>query len=103
RAVARAREAVGGVALPPTCRDSMTPVYDADWIEKGMHVTNLGRREIPDAAIDRFDVIIRQGTAGIQMRETERFQAERGLSPAAYIGGAAAGRRRTPPKKPPPP
>jgi ornithine cyclodeaminase/alanine dehydrogenase-like protein (mu-crystallin family) len=80
----------------------MTPVYDADWIEKGMHVTNLGRREIPDAAIDRFDVIVRQGTAGLQMRETERFQAERGLSPAAYIGGTAEEMKRIPAKNPQP-
>jgi len=98
RAVASAREAVRGVDLLSSCTDSMTPVYDADWIEKGMHVTNLGRREIPDAAIDRFDVIVRQGTAGIQMRETERFQAERGLSPAAYIGGTAEEMKRIPAK-----
>jgi len=98
RAVDSAREAVRGVDLLSTCTDSMTPVYDAGWIEKGMHVTNLGRREIPDAAIDRFDVIVRQGTAGIQMRETERFQAERGLSPAAYIGGTPEEMKRIPAK-----
>jgi alanine dehydrogenase len=98
RAVDTAREAVRGVDLLSSCTDSMTPVYDADWIEKGMHVTNLGRREIPDAAIDRFDVIVRQGTAGIQMRETERFQAERGLSPAAYIGGTPEEMKRIPAK-----
>src|ERR1700761_4543093 len=98
RAVASAREAVRGVDLLSSCTDSMAPVYDADWIEKGMHVTNLGRREIPEAAMDRFDVIVRQGTAGIQMRETERFQAERGLSPAAYIGGTVEEMKRIPAK-----
>jgi len=102
RTVASAREAVRGVDLLSTCTDSMTPVYDAEWIENGMHVTNLGRREIPDAAIDRFDVIVRQGTAGIQMRETARFQAERGLSPAAYIGGTPEEMKRIPAKNPQP-
>jgi len=88
RAVATAREAVRGADILSTCTDSMQPTYDAEWIEKGMHVTNLGRREMPDAAMKKFDVVVRQGTAGLQMRQTERFQAERGLSPAAFIGGS---------------
>lgn len=98
RAVDSARDAVRGVDLLSSCTDSMRPVYDADWIEKGMHVTNLGRREVPDEAIGRFDVVVRQGTAGLQMRQTERFQAERGHSPAAFIGGTAEQMRRIPPK-----
>ena len=102
RAVASAREAVRGVDLLSSCTDSMAPVYDAEWIETGMHVTNLGRREVPDAAIARFDVIVRQGTAGLQMRQTERFQAERGLSPAAFIGGTAEEMTRIPVKNPQP-
>lgn len=93
-----AREAVRGVDILSTCTDSMRPVYDADWLEKGMHVTNLGRREQPDAAADRFDVVVRQGTAGLQMRQTERFQAERGLSPAAYLGGTEEEMKRVPAK-----
>lgn len=102
RAVDTPREAVRGVDILSSCTDSMKPVYDAEWIEKGMHVTNLGRREIPDAAMDKFDLVIRQGTAGIQMRQTERFQAERGLSPAAYIGGSQEEMARIPEKNPEP-
>lgn len=102
RAVADAREALRGVDILSSCTDSMQPVYDADWIEKGMHVTNLGRREMPDQAMSRFDVVVRQGTAGLQMRETERFQAERGLSPAAYLGGTVEEMKRIPAKNPQP-
>ena len=98
RAVASARDAVRGADILSTCTDSMQPTYDADWIEKGMHVTNLGRREVPDAAMDKFDLVVRQGTAGLQMKETERFQAERGLSPAAYIGGTVEEMKRIPAK-----
>jgi ornithine cyclodeaminase/alanine dehydrogenase-like protein (mu-crystallin family) len=76
----------------------MQPVYDAEWIEPGMHVTNLGRREMPDESANKFDVVIRQGTAGLQMKQTERFQAERGLSPAAYIGGTVEEMKRIPEK-----
>jgi ornithine cyclodeaminase/alanine dehydrogenase-like protein (mu-crystallin family) len=102
RAVDHPREAVRGVDILSTATDSMEPVYDPDWIEKGMHVTNLGRREISDTAMDKFDVVVRQGTAGLQMRQTERFQAERGLSPAAFIGGTMEQMKRIPAKNPQP-
>jgi len=36
---------------------------------------------MPDASADKFDLVVRQGTAGLQLRQSERFQAERGLSP----------------------
>jgi ornithine cyclodeaminase/alanine dehydrogenase-like protein (mu-crystallin family) len=102
RAVDSAREAVRGVDILSSCTDSMKPVYDAEWVEKGMHVTNLGRREMPDAVAAKFDVVVRQGAAGLQMRQTERFQAERGLSPAAYIGGSPEEMKRIPEKNPEP-
>jgi alanine dehydrogenase len=98
RAVDEAREAVRGADILSSCTDSMAPVYDAEWIERGMHVTNLGRREMPDAANGKFDLVVRQGTAGLQMKETERFQAERGLSPAAYIAGSTEEMARIPGK-----
>jgi len=102
RAVDSAREAVRGVDILSSCTDSMKPVYDAEWVEKGMHVTNLGRREMPDAVAAKFDVVVRQGVAGLQMRQTERFQAERGLSPAAYLGGSPEEMKRIPAKNPEP-
>jgi len=100
--VGSARDAVEGVDILSSCTDAMKPVYDADWIEPGMHVTNVGRREMPDAAADKFDVVVRQGTAGLQMKQTDRFQAERGLSPAAFIGGTVDEMKRLPPKNPQP-
>jgi alanine dehydrogenase len=102
RAVDSAREAVRGVDILSSATDSMKPVYDAEWIEKGMHVTNLGRREMPDAAAAKFDVVIRQGTSGLQMKQTERFQAERGHSPAAYLGGSEEELKRIPQANPEP-
>ncbi len=101
-AVNSAKEAVAGCDILSSCTDSMQPVYDADWLEPGMHVTNLGRREMPDSVINKFDVVIRQGTAGLQMKMTERFQAERGLSPAAFIGGTTEEMQRIPEKNPQP-
>jgi alanine dehydrogenase len=101
-AVDSAREAVRGVDILSSCTDAMQPVYDADWVEKGMHLTNLGRREMPDTVMDKIDLVVRQGTAGLQMKQTERFQAERGLSPAAFIGGTTEQMKRIPEKNPQP-
>lgn len=101
-AVETAEEAARDCDILSTCTDSMTPVYDADWLQPGMHVTNLGRREMPEAAMARFDVVVRQGTAGLQMRQTKRFQAERGHSPAAFIGGTDKEMARIPERNPQP-
>jgi alanine dehydrogenase len=101
-AVDSAREAVRGADILSTCTDSMEPVFDAEWIEPGMHITNLSRREISDKAMEKFDVVVRQGTAGLQMRQSERFQAERGFSPAAFIGGSTEQMKRIPEKNPEP-
>jgi len=101
-AVDTPQEAVKGADILSSCTDAMNPVYDAEWIEPGMHVTNLGRREMPDDSANHFDVVIRQGTAGLQMKQTERFQAERGLSPAAYIAGSEEEMKRIPEKNPQP-
>ena len=100
--VATPQEAVKGCDILSSCTDAMQPVYDAAWIEPGMHVTNLGRREMPEEATDVFDVVIRQGTAGLQMTQTKRFQAERGHSPAAFIGGTDAEMARIPAPNPRP-
>ena len=96
------RQVFRGADIVATATDSMQPVYEACWLEQGQHVTNLGRREMPEEAIGHFDVVIRQGTAGLQMRQTERFQAERGHSPAAFIGGTADEMQRIPAKNPQP-
>ena len=101
-AVDNPKAALEGVDIVSSATDSMKPVYDADWLRPGQHVTNLGRREMPDAAMNKFDVVVRQGTAGLQMKQTERFQAERGLSPAAYIGGSVEQMKRIPEKNPQP-
>lgn len=101
-AVESPHEAVRGADIVSSATDSMTPVYDAQWLEPGQHVTNLGRREMPEDAMGRFDVVVRQGTAGLQMRQTERFQAERGHSPAAFIGGSVEEMARIPEKNPNP-
>jgi hypothetical protein len=51
-----------------------------------MHVANLNPAEVSEAAYRRFDVAIRQGTAGGRpAQESDRQGTEVGLSPMAYI------------------
>ena len=56
-------EVVRGSDVVSTCTDSIVPVLtDPDWLEPGMHVTNLDLREFAAADVwDRFDVTVRAG------------------------------------------
>jgi len=96
RPASSAREAAKGVDILASCTDAMSPVYDADWIEKGMHITNLNWNEVPDAAVDRFDVFVRQGSAGLELVQSERVKAGVGHSPSAIIGGTIEEMKRLP-------
>jgi alanine dehydrogenase len=74
----------------------MLPVFDPDWIEPGMHLTNVNLNEFPEAARERSDVFVRQGSLGLDFPETERFRKGLGGSPAAYVGGTDEEVRRIP-------
>ena len=93
-----AREAASGVEILSTCTDSMSPTFEADWLEPGMHVAMLGAAEVSFEALDRFDVKIRQGVGGLRLPETDRIKSEIGHSPIAYIAGTEEEMKRLPPK-----
>jgi len=95
--VPNAREAVSGVDILSTCTDSMSPTFDATWLEPGMHVAMLGPAEISREALARFDVKIRQGVGGLKLPETDRIKSEIGHSPTAYVAGTAEEMKRLPP------
>jgi alanine dehydrogenase len=95
-AVDSAREAVKGSDILSTCTDSMSPVFDADWIEPGMHVANLGPYEIPASAFPLFHVIVKQGEDGLPMAESERFKKGIGHSFGAYLAGTTEELKRLP-------
>lgn len=93
-----ARETVRGVDILATCTDSMSPTFDAEWLEPGMHVTMLGPREISQEVLDRCEVKIRQGAGGLRLTESDRVRGEIGHSPMAFIAGTAEEMERLPPK-----
>ena len=98
--VATAREAVRGVDILSTATDSMSPTFEANWLEPGMHVAMLGPCEISAETEARFDISIRQGVGGLKLPETKRIKMEIGMSPLAYIGGTEEQMKRLPSKTP---
>ena len=97
-AVGNAQEAVEGVDILSTATDSMEATFEADWLEGGMHVTNLGPDEVSREALDRIDVKIRQGTPGVEMDEGPRLKSGVGHSPVAFIAGTEEEMKRLPPQ-----
>src|SRR6266545_2503309 len=97
-AVDSAEEAVRGVDIVSCCTDSNLPVIEAEWLQPGMHITNLGGAELPRAVYERADVVVRQGVGGLPVSgDDERLQMGRGHSPAAYIAGTEDEMQRLPP------
>jgi alanine dehydrogenase len=99
--VPTARDAVRKVDILACCTDTMVPVFDADWLEPGMCVINVGAYEVPADAYAKFDVVIRQGTAGATpVVATDDIRIDIGHSPVAYVAGTTEERRILPPKNP---
>lgn len=101
--VAHGAEAARDADILALCTDSVTPVLDPAWLAPGLHVTNLTRAEIPPEAMQRFDVVVRQGEDGLPVPEGPRFKRHIGQSPGAYIGGTVEQQARLPePSRPAP-
>jgi alanine dehydrogenase len=100
--VETAQAAIAGADIVASCTDSMTPTLAPDWIEPGMHVTNVNPAEIDAACHSRFDIAFRQGDANINIgpSNSARIMREVGQSPIAYVAGTEAEIERLP-KSPP--
>jgi alanine dehydrogenase len=99
--VSTAREAVRDVDILACCTDTMTPVFQTEWLEPGMCVINVSAYEVPADAYERFDVAIRQGIAGVTpIAQSDDIRTDIGGSPVAYIAGTSEQRRILPPKNP---
>lgn len=81
-----AEAVVRGSDIVSTCTDSIVPVLrNPEWIEPGMHVTNLDIREFAEEPVfKRFDVTVRLGD---QTLPTGRSDAE--FRPFHFAGYAA--------------
>ena len=80
--------AVRGADIVSTCTDTMTPVLKGEWLEPGMHVTNLGGYELDEEVFKRATRTVRQGVGGARLAgDDPRVQYGRGHSPVAYVAG----------------
>ncbi|MEX0805409.1 MAG: ornithine cyclodeaminase family protein [Candidatus Binatia bacterium] len=68
-----AEAVVRGSDIVSTCTDSIVPVLrDPEWIEPGMHVTNLDIREFAEEPVfKRFDVKVRLGDQTLPTRGSD--------------------------------
>ena len=116
QAVETPREAVGGVDIVLTATNSSVPVFDGNWLERGVHVTsivgsNVGlvrggftktkRREIDDTTLRRTDII---GIASVEQAiqdeqgdifdpiEKGIFRREQLVELGALLAGQTTGR-----------
>ena len=90
--------ALRGADIVATCTDTMSPTVKADWLEPGMHLTDLCEEEIDDACLERIDVTIRQGEGGLPLPEQGRIMRLIGHSPVAYVAGTDEEIKRLPEK-----
>ncbi len=91
-------QAIRGADIAATCTDTMSPTINADWLEPGVHVTDLCEEEIDDTCLSRIDVKIRQGEGGLPLAEQGRVKRLIGHSPVAYVAGTEEQMRRLPSK-----
>ncbi|MGB6939085.1 MAG: ornithine cyclodeaminase family protein, partial [Xanthobacteraceae bacterium] len=95
--VASAREAIRGVDILATCTDSMSPTFEADWLEPGMHVTMLSNPEVSQEVLDRCDIKIRQGIRS-RASTSDSIIAEPRQVAGTYMAGTDEERKRVPPR-----
>ena len=97
-AVDNPAKALQGADIVATCTDTMSPTIKAEWLEPGMHVTDLCEEEIDDSCLTKIDIKIRQGEGGLPLPEQGRIKRLVGHSPVAYIAGTAEEMKRLPNK-----
>jgi ornithine cyclodeaminase/alanine dehydrogenase-like protein (mu-crystallin family) len=95
-AASSAREAVRGVDVVSVCTSSNEPVFFNDWLEPGMHVTNLTSADIEPSLSRAVDVPMRAGEATPRLERTDeqRFYARAGF--LGYVAGSAEERALVP-------
>jgi alanine dehydrogenase len=83
---ASAREAVKGVDIVSCCTSTNEPVFLNDWLEPGMHVTNLTSSEVEPSLPRKVDVAMRAGEATPRL---EKMPPEANYFRAGFLGYVA--------------
>ncbi len=94
--VESARDAVRGADIVSCCTSSNEPVFFNEWLEPGVHVTNLTSVDIEPDLYKVVDVAVRPGQATPRLARypEEVFHARAGY--LAYVAGTAEERAAVP-------
>jgi alanine dehydrogenase len=94
--VASPREAVRGVDIVSCCTSSTEPDFLPEWLEPGMHVTDLGRESTGPGFIYAVDLAFRPGdsTPALDELPPEAFYATHGF--LAHVAGTPEERAQIP-------
>jgi alanine dehydrogenase len=100
--VGSAREAVKGVDIVSCCTSSIDPVFKTEWLEPGMHVTDVTWDETEPGFAKAVDVAVKMGESTPNLEKPPRgaFYAAHGF--LGYVAGRpreAAVIPRRPPRK----
>ena len=91
-----AEKAVRGSHIVATATDSISPTFDAAWLDAGAHVTCVTRRELSRAIIERADVPVQLGIQSIPPGNPLPGLDWPASSMAAYVTGQPEERARIP-------
>ncbi|MBI3078191.1 MAG: ornithine cyclodeaminase family protein [Deltaproteobacteria bacterium] len=89
-------KAVRGADIVALTTDSLVPVIKADWLEPGMHITNVRSNEAGRDVLARVDVIARLGSATLRMDPPPPGTLAGSDGMFAYFAGTAEERARVP-------
>jgi alanine dehydrogenase len=95
-AVDRPENAVRGADIAALTTDSLIPVIKGEWLEPGMHVTNVRSNEAGLDVLKRADVIARLGSSTFVLDETlpNTFGGSDGMF--AYFAGNEEEKKKVP-------
>jgi ornithine cyclodeaminase/alanine dehydrogenase-like protein (mu-crystallin family) len=99
---ASAREAVRGVDIAACCTSASKPVFSKDWLEPGMHVTDVQASEIPYGFVRAVDIAVRAGDATAKVAPLPPEADYAHGSFLGYIAGQPEERAIVPRVVPPP-
>jgi alanine dehydrogenase len=97
---ASARDAVRGVDIVSCCTSSIDPVFKTEWLEPGMHVTDVTWDETEPGFANAVDVAVSMGesTPHLENPPPGAFYASHGF--LGYVAGQAEEKARIP-RRPP--
>jgi len=90
-------EAVKGADIVALATDSLVPVMKPEWVEPGMHITNVRSNEAGPDLLARMDVIARLGTATMMLEQPPPGTIHGSDGMFAYCAGTADEIKRIPP------